>query len=97
MPETEVNERLRKARANNKRKGRGELTAEYVARAHLNLFITNTKSDVVLTNRVWNLYQLRWQIELIFKIWKSICDIEKVKKVKKSRPECYIYSKLILM
>ena len=46
---------------------------------------------------VWNLYRLRWQIELTFKIWKSICDIEKVKKVKKDRLECYIYSKLILI
>jgi hypothetical protein len=41
MPEAEVNERLRKARDNSKRKGRGNLTAEYIARAHLNLFITN--------------------------------------------------------
>ena len=34
---------------------------------------------------------------IIFKIWKSICDIEKVKKVKKHRLECYIISKLILI
>ena len=94
MPEAEVNERLRKFRANNKKKGRGEPTAEYIARAHLNLFITNTKPSVVPANQVWNLYRLRWQIELMFKIWKSICDIEKVKKVKKSRLECYIYSRL---
>jgi hypothetical protein len=58
MPEAEVNERLRKARDNSKRKGRGNLTAEYIARAHLNLFITNAKSDIVPANQVWNLYRL---------------------------------------
>ncbi len=42
MPEKEVNERIRKARQNNKKKGRNELTEEYLTRAHLNLFITNT-------------------------------------------------------
>ncbi len=97
MPEAEVAERLRKARANAKKKGRGELTAEYVARAYLNLFISNTKPEVVPANQVWNLYRLRWQIELMFKVWKSICHIEKVKKVKKNRLECYSYAKLIFI
>ena len=70
---------------------------EYLARAHLNLFITNTCPEIIPTKNVWSLYRLRWQIELTFKIWKSICDIEKVKKVKKNRLECYVYSKLILI
>jgi len=48
-------------------------------------------------DHVWQLYRLRWQIELIFKIWKSISNIEKVKKVKKHRLECYIFSKLIII
>jgi hypothetical protein len=33
----------------------------------------------------------------MFKIWKSICDIEKVKKVKKQRLECYIFARLIFI
>lgn len=98
MPDDEISERIRKARENNKKKGRNDqLTDEYLARAHLNLFITNAPVEVVPACHVWTLYRLRWQIELTFKIWKSICDIEKVKRVKKSRLECYIYSKLILV
>jgi hypothetical protein len=97
LPEKEVAERLRKARANNKKKGRNALSKEYVARAHLNLFITNTDKATIPAEVVWNLYRLRWQIELAFKIWKSICDIDKVKKVKQHRLECYIFAKLILI
>jgi hypothetical protein len=97
MPEREIEKRIRKARENNRKKGRKALTKEYIARAHLNLFITNMSVDAVPTCRVWDFYKLRWQIELIFKIWKSICNIEKVKKVKVARLECYIYSKLILI
>ena len=97
LPAEEVEKRLRKAKQNNKKKGRNGLSKEYIARAHLNLFITNVAAQIVPTRNVWRLYRLRWQIELTFKIWKSICDIEKVKKVKKDRLECYIYSKLILI
>jgi len=97
LPAEEVEKRLRKAKQNNKKKGRNGLTKEYIARAHLNLFITNVAAEIVPARNVWSLYRLRWQIELTFKIWKSICAIEKVKKVKKNRLECYIYSKLILI
>jgi hypothetical protein len=97
LPSEEVEKRIRKAKRNNKKKGRNALTKEYIARAHLNLFITNVSAEIVPTRNVWNLYRLRWQIELTFKIWKSICNIAKVKKVKKNRLECYIYSKLIFI
>ena len=97
MPEDVIKERIRKARLNNKKKGHNDLSKEYIARAHLNLFITNTLVDVIPPQSVWTLYQLRWQIELIFKIWKSLCHIEKVKKVNRNRLECYIYAKLILI
>lgn len=97
MPEEEVAKRLRKARKNNKKKGRNDLSKEYIARAHLNLFITNADHFQIPTEKAWSLYRLRWQIELIFKIWKSFYEIEKVKKVKLHRFECYLYSKLIII
>jgi len=80
-----------------RKKGRGQVGKEYKARAALNLFITNGSAELIPASKIWNYYRLRWQIELIFKIWKSICKIEKVKKVKKHRLECYIYSKLFLI
>jgi len=97
VPEQVVSERLRKAAKYNKKKGGNGLSKEFKARAALNLFITNANQEQIPTKHIWQLYRLRWQIELIFKIWKSICSIEKVKKVKKERLECYIYSKLLLI
>jgi len=98
LPEEEVAKRIRKAEFNNKKKkSKKPLSKEYKARAALNLFVTNANSDEIPMEKVWSLYRLRWQIELIFKIWKSVCHIEKVKKVKQHRLECYIFSKLILI
>ena len=63
----------------------------------LNLFITSAPEEAITLETAWQVYTLRWQIELTFKIWKSVCKIDKVKKVKKDRLECYIWSKLLLI
>ncbi|EME8127427.1 transposase [Enterococcus faecium] len=34
----------------------------------------------VKTNQVHSLYSLRWQIELLFKTWKSTFNINQIKK-----------------
>ena len=97
LPEEVVKKRLRKANENSKKKNRNQPSKEYKARLSLNLIITNADETLISADQAWNYYRLRWQIELMFKIWKSICHIEKVKKVKKHRLECYIYSKIILI
>ena len=97
LPDEVVNERLRKTNQENKKKGRGQCSKEDKARACFNLFITNGDKDVIPIEKVYQFYKLRWQIELMFKIWKSLCNIDKVKKVKRHRLECYIYSRLIFI
>ena len=97
LPSEVVSKRLRKARENNKKKKRGELNKEFIARTHLNLFITNASEEQLPISVIWPLYRLRWQIVLIFKIWKSICKIDEVKRVKRYRLEYYIFAKLILI
>ena len=97
LPDDVVAQRLRKGQQSNKKKGRKQLSKEYKARAALNLFITNASVDQIPMTNVDQFYRLRWQIELMFKIWKSLCNIDKVKKVKKERLECYIYGKLIFI
>jgi len=97
LPDEVVNERLRKVRQNNNKKGRGQCSRQYKARACFNLFVSNAAVEIISIEKVYLFYKLRWQIELMFKIWKSLCNIDKVKKVKQHRLECYLYAKLILI
>jgi len=96
MPQSVYNERLRKANINARKKGHN-VSKEYKARIALNLFITSAPEELIDIDTAWEIYTLRWQIELTFKIWKSICKIDKVKKVKKDRLECYIWAKLLMI
>lgn len=72
LPQEEYARRISKAQKETKKKGR-MLSKDFKAKAALNLFITNVIDDSLTDGNAWSLYQLRWQVELIFKIWKSIC------------------------
>ncbi len=63
----------------------------------INAYITNVSSDIITINQVHELYSLRWQIEIIFKVWKSIFKINQVKKVKLERFMCFLYGRLIAL
>jgi hypothetical protein len=94
MPEDLVRKRIAKAGKQELKKGR-QLSQEYKAKAQLNLFITNVGQDVLSMEQIHQVYTIRWQVELIFKIWKSIGDIHQVKKMKVARFECCLYAKLL--
>ncbi len=96
LPDDVVSKRMRNKNAEYNKKGR-TLSKRYKIRARFNLMITNASIEDIPADMVYTLYRIRWQIELIFKIWKSIGGIDKVKKVKKDRFECYIFSKLLFI
>lgn len=96
LPEKEVQKRLAKASREAHKKGRS-LSAEYKSGARLNLFITNVPRAWLATQQVRPLYQLRWQIELRFKAWKSFYSIDAIKKMQRWRFECYLYATLLLL
>ena len=45
--------------------------ADHLA-CQLNLFVTNIPKGDCTANEIYQLYKIRWQIELIFKTWKSV-------------------------
>lgn len=61
----------------------------------MNVYITNTSPEEVPPNYVHSLYSLRWQIEILFKTWKSFFEIDECKGIKKERLECHLYGQLI--
>lgn len=62
-----------------------------------NIYITNTRLEQLSPAQVQLYYKLRWQIELLFKIWKSIMEIDEVGRMSICRFECYLYGRLIVI
>lgn len=62
---------------------------------HLNLFVSNIEKSKVTSKEIYSLYKLRWQIEIIFKGWKSVFKINAIRKMSLNRLKCYLISKLI--
>jgi hypothetical protein len=96
LPPDVVAERRRKAKANARRKGR-TLSAEKLAWLAWNVYITNVPVTMLTLRQAVLLYTLRWQIELLFKLWKSEAELDRVAGRLRERVLCEIYAKLIGM
>jgi hypothetical protein len=94
LPKQVIAQKLRKAKMAAKREGR-VLGNDTKARIGMNLFVTNMSNEDLPLEHVWPLYRLRWQIELVFKVFKSVAKIDKIKKVNRYRLECYLFGKLL--
>lgn len=81
---------------NHKRKGKtvSDLTIEL---SGINAYVTNIQVDMLSTEIIHEIYSLRWQVEIMFKIWKSIFQIHISKPVKIERFNCHLYGKLIAL
>lgn len=76
----------------NKRKGLSEGRLEF---CDLNAFITNLPQESFCDQQVMNLYTIRWMIEIIFKVWKSVYRIDEMRPMNQYRFMCLLYGKLI--
>ncbi|QUG87162.1 IS4 family transposase [Bacillus nitratireducens] len=61
----------------------------------INVYITNIPWDVVPMEHIHDIYSLRWQIEIVFKTWKSHFGINRCHNVKREHLECHLYGQLI--
>lgn len=86
--------RLKQAEYSAKKHGVG-MTQKHKIRCRYNTFITNINKQILPAEKIRRCYYLRWQVELVFKTWKSIFEISKLKKVKKERFECQLLAKLL--
>lgn len=62
-----------------------------------NLYLTNAPQAKLPAREVFSIYGLRWQIELIFKMWKSLLYLDRVPVMSIFRFECYLYGRLIFI
>ncbi|QKJ30596.1 IS4 family transposase [Mucilaginibacter mali] len=94
VPEQVWAERIRIAQQRAKSQ-KVALSDEYKSRCRFSIFITNTPITTLKAAEVIQLYRLRWQIELVFKTWKSLLAIHKVRAARTERLECQLVAKFI--
>lgn len=81
--------RLKKKSANRK------LGHDALESIGLNLFVTNVERNNCAASEIYELYTLRWQIELVFKTWKSVMQVHRIHSMNPVRLECIILIKLL--
>ncbi len=94
LPEEVVNLRRQKAKASARKKGR-KPTKEYLNWLEFGYYITNVPSEMLSAEVIGTIYRIRWQIELIFKSWKSLLNIHVLKGTVQQRIKSYVYGRLI--
>lgn len=92
--ESTYKSRLKRTTKNTKSIG-CKVSKEQKIRSLLDIYITNTEKKMIKPENIKSIYSLRWQIELVFKAWKSLCKIDHIKKVKIHRFECMLLAGLI--
>jgi hypothetical protein len=95
VPEKVYKERIRRREKENRKKGYS-MSEEFRSRARFNLMVTNAPEEDLPVENIYKLYRTRWQVELIFKVWKSVMGMDKIHPMKYSRLMCLLYAKLIL-
>src|SRR4029453_8157367 len=96
MPEGIVNERRRLAKKKAKKKGYTP-SKTHLALLAWNLFITNVPHTIWQTPTIRTVYPIRWQVELIFKSWKSYLHLASIKTKKPNPPLCFLYGSMLLI
>lgn len=89
-----LEKRLRAANQRARKHGR-QYSAEYKALLRWSLYLTNTSAAQLNEEQVLEVYRLRWQIELVFKLWKSAGALAQVTGKQSARVLCELYAKMI--
>jgi hypothetical protein len=96
VPQQVYEERIRSRKKQSQKEGYN-MREEYAARQHFNTYITNIEKEKLQSQSIRNIYRLRWQVELIFKRWKSTYKIDKTHQMKYDRWMTLFYARMLLM
>ena len=92
--EQEVNKRIRNIRRDAKRRGINP-SKERLRLAGWDIYITNIEATRLTPQQIAAVYRVRWQVELVFKCFKSIGKVNTSHSTKPDRILCEVYAKLI--
>jgi hypothetical protein len=96
VPQEVADQRRRQLYDEARRRGRA------VSRARLDLadwtiFITNASPDLLSVADIFVLARLRWQVELLFKLWKQHGRVDEWRSQQPWRILCEVYAKLLAL
>jgi hypothetical protein len=84
---------LRSVKKSNRKKMRGKVSE---TQAFYNKFVVVATSLNETPKRIMELYRMRWQIELLFKRFKSLFAYDKIPSHKEQTAKAWFYGKLLL-
>jgi len=87
---------LRRMRLKDEARRRGHMVSPARLKlADWNLFVTNVPVELLTLDEAVVVIRMRWQVELIFKLWKSHGHLDDWRSQKPWRILCEVYAKLI--
>jgi len=86
---------IRQRQARYRKENKKEPSEYYTEWSGFSIFITNVPETMFSEEMIISLYKIRWQVELIFKNFKSNIDLDILKGTNKHRIESLVYGKLI--
>jgi len=96
VPPQVAEERRRKLHAEAKADG-STPSARRLALCEWLIFLTNVPAERLSVAEIRVLARTRWQIELLFKLWKSHGHVDESRSTKPYRVLCEVYAKLLAM
>lgn len=96
VPEAVAHQRRQRLRQRARKQGR-QVSAGRLALCDWNVCITNLPAAALSGVEAWVLLRTRWQIELLFKLWKSHGGLAYSRGRRPARVLCEVYAKLIGM
>jgi hypothetical protein len=96
VPQEVADQRRRRLREEARRRGRAA-SALQLALLEWTIFVTNAPCELMSVREALILGRCRWQIELLFKLWKSQGGIARWRSGKAGAILCELYAKLIAM
>lgn len=97
VPPKVAKERRRRLRYQAKRKGNQKVSKATLALADWTILVTNALQRLLSVDDALVLCRARWQIELLFKLWKSHGQVDEWRSTKPWRILCELYAKLLAM
>lgn len=94
LPADMVAEKRRKAKANARKRGQ-TCSKRHLALLEWVLFITNVPAQWLTAEQVLMVYRIRWQVELVFKLWKSQSRLDQISGYSYRRVMCQFYGRLL--